>query len=365
MEQNMNHFTDRYRSRLENFAAMSQAVGSRNDYIQGGGGNTSAKLDGELMAIKASGYCLSDIRADHAYAVLDYAALSAFYMSSQPGDFEDAEKEGAARAKLATRPVEGLAQLRPSVEAGFHSILKTYVVHSHSVYANMAACAAQCRAIAAAALADAGYAWGHVKYTDPGARLTFSIRDELARVKAQTGEEPAVLLMGNHGLIVHHDDHAEALKIHEEVNGRIARAFGMTNRDFPRVVVREREDGLWVSDAPYLEAQLKSGRYGMGELCEQALYPDQLVFLTGTFLMGESGDRPEPGTCVAARDTGAIVFNMGASMAQTIAETLTAVVFIRESIEKNGYTLLTMGEAAKSFIANWESEKYRKSLAGK
>ena len=31
----------------------------------------------------------------------------------------------------------------------------------------------------------------------------------------------------------------------------------------------------------------------------------------------------------------------------------------------NGKTLSTMGEAAKKFIANWESEKYRKSLAGK
>ena len=35
------------------------------------------------------------------------------------------------------------------------------------------------------------------------------------------------------------------------------------------------------------------------------------------------------------------------------------------NIEKSGHPLSTMGEAAKHFIANWESEKYRKSLAGK
>ena len=51
--------------------------------------------------------------------------------------------------------------------------------------------------------------------------------------------------------------------------------------------------------------------------------------------------------------------------AQTLTETLTAVFFIMDNIQKNGYTLATMGEAAKNFIANWESEKYRKSLAGK
>ena len=41
------------------------------------------------------------------------------------------------------------------------------------------------------------------------------------------------------------------------------------------------------------------------------------------------------------------------------------IVFIVRTIAENGYTLSTLGEAAKNFIANWESEKYRKSLAGK
>ncbi len=361
----MNNFIDKYKTELDNFAYMSQAVGSRNDYIQGGGGNTSVKLDGQLMAIKASGYCLSDIRADSAYAVLDYAALKQFYVNNQPQRFEDVEKVGAEKAKSAVKAVEGMAQLRPSVEAGFHSLLKKYVVHSHSVYANMAACAAECKQIAEAALADADYTWGFVVYTDPGAQLTFSIRDELARVEAEKGTMPTVLLMGNHGLIVHHDDHREALRIHEEVNERIAGVFNITNHDFPAVSVRESADGLFVTDASYLEYHLKSGRYGQKELLEEALYPDQLVFLTGTFFLGESNLRPEPGTCVADTASGKIVCNLNQSMAQTIAETLTAVIFIRETLEKNRFTLSSMGEAAKLFIANWESEKYRKSLAGK
>ncbi len=51
---------------------------------------------------------------------------------------------------------------RPSVEAGFHSILKTFVVHTHSVYANLAACSTACRPIAAQAFAGANYTWGWV-----------------------------------------------------------------------------------------------------------------------------------------------------------------------------------------------------------
>ena len=88
-----------------------------------------------------------------------------------------------------------------------------------------------------------------------------------------------------------------------------------------------------------------------------------MVFLIGAFNLGKGA--PEPDHCLADPETGRVVFNMAASKAQVIAETLTAVVFIVDAIRKNGRTLSTMGEAAKKFIANWESEKYRKSLAGK
>jgi len=68
---------------------------------------------------------------------------------------------------------------------------------------------------------------------------------------------------------------------------------------------------------------------------------------------------------VADPKTGRVTFCMSAAKAQVIAETLTAIVFIVRNIGQNGYTLSTLGEAAKQFIANWESEKYRKSMAGK
>ncbi len=348
---------------LKNFTRVSGEVGARADYVQGGGGNTSVKLSGGLMAIKASGYCLKDIREDKAYAVLDYAALSAFYNGSNPADFEDVEKSGSAKAKECIQTIEGLDALRPSVEAGFHSLLDTYVAHSHSVYANLAACSKECLDIVGKALKDADYTWGFVPYTDPGARLTFSIRDELTRVEKETGRRPAAIFMENHGLIAHHNDPDECLRIHSDVNARIAAAFGIAPDAFPAVSVKEAENGLVEADAPYLTEQMASGDYNEAFFLQQPLYPDQLVFLTGAFRMTD--ELPEEGSCTVNPATGRVLFNMAASKAQVIAETLTAVVFICRQIEKNGYTLSTMGEAAKAFIANWESEKYRRSLAGK
>ena len=247
----MANFFEANKASLENFSRVSKTVGARADYVQGGGGNTSAKMAGGLMGIKASGFCLKDIEVDKAYAVLDYEALRSFYYGSDPADFEDVEKAGSAKAKEATQVVDGLAQLRPSVEAGFHSLLDTYVAHSHSVYGNLAACSVECREIVTKALEGADYTWGMVPYVDPGARLTFSIRDELKRVEAETGKKPAAIFMVNHGLIAHSDDPDECLRIHADANNRIAAAFGLTGDSFPAVSVKEIEDGLVEMDCDF------------------------------------------------------------------------------------------------------------------
>ena len=359
----MKNFFEANHDRLVNFTRVSASVGARSDYVQGGGGNTSAKLEGGLMAIKASGYCLKDIRPDRAYAVLDYEALRCFYNSTDPATLENVEKAGSDEAKANTKSIEGLAALRPSVEAGFHSLLDTYVAHSHSVYANLAACSAELEAIVREALTDAGYTWGWVSYVDPGARLTFSIRDELKRVEAETGRRPAAIFMQNHGLIVHSDDPGECLRIHTDVNNRIALAFDMNNGCFPEVGIRDLGNGLCEAVCPFLTEQLTSGSYSEKFLLESPLYPDQLVFLTGAFSFGDG--MPEKDMAVCNPATGTVTFHMPASKAEVIAQTLAAVTFICSAIQRKGYTLSTMGEAARAFIANWESEKYRKSLAGK
>ena len=169
--------------------------------------------------------------------------------------------------------------------------------------------------------------------------------------------------MRNHGLIAHSDDPDECLRIHKDANDRVAKLFGMTGDSFPQVSVKEIEGGLYEADCAFLSEQLKSGAFDEKFFLETPLYPDQMVFLIGTFAFGEG--TPEKDACLCDAKNGKIVFNMAASRAQVIAETITAVVFIASTLKKNGKMLSTMGEAAKKFIANWESEKYRKSLAGK
>ena len=356
-------FFEEHHAAIASFVSMSQTLGSRADYVQGGGGNTSVKTGDGSMAIKASGFCLKDITEKNAYAVLNGDAIRRFYLENDPARFDDVESAGAACVKENSIPVEGMDSFRPSVEAGFHSILKTYVAHTHSVYANMATCSTACREIAKEALAGADYLYGWVDYTDPGARLTFAVRDEIRRVQSEQGKVPAVILMQNHGIIVHDDDADTCVRIHADANERLAGAFGVSGNDFPPVSVRETENGMYEADVPFLREQLKDCEWSYDFLMKSPLYPDQMVFFADTFYMNEPDIRE--GTCSADTTTGRFILNTDRKKALVLTETLTAVLYVLSHIRSAGYRVSTMGADAQSFIAGWESEKYRKSLANR
>ena len=203
------------------------------------------------------------------------------------------------------------------------------------------------------ALKGADYTSALVPYINPGAGLTFAIRDVMRQTKADTGRQPSVLLLQNHGVIVHDDSDQRCLQIHEDMNGRLARAFRLEQGAFPVPAVKEVDDGSFVSHTPWLQSRLAGDAYPDSLLLDLPLYPDQMVFFKGT--LGE--------TARIDKKSGITHYHMPRKTAQTLEETLCAVVFISETIKRQGLTLVTMGDAAKSFIGGLESEKYRKSLA--
>ncbi len=351
---------------MEQFIQMSHNAAAHVDYIQGGGGNTSVKLADGLMAIKASGFSMGQISRDNAYAVLDGAVLRTFYGETDPATLDDIEASGSKVAKDATLAIDGLPSLRPSVEAGFHSILDKYVLHTHSVYANLASCSKDGRDCLAEALAGAPYAFGFVPYVDPGARLTFQIAGVCDEVEATMGKRPALLLMENHGIIAHADTAEEATRIHEDANQRIAAYFGVTTADFPTIAIRPDGEN-WRSDTPWLAQRLAGGAHDAAFFTAESLYPDQLVFLGGNLSDAASEAEVSAATTsgVIVHDTGAVQYRCAESEALVMEQTLCCVLFVIEKIRAKGKQVQAMDAAGKDFIANWESEKYRKSLVQK
>ena len=370
-------FFKKNKETLKNYIRLSVEPGSRIDYVQGGGGNTSCKFDNKLMAIKASGFRLSQVTERDGYAVLDYAAIVDFYRNTDQSTLSDVEKEGSATAKNSIQTIEGLPALRPSVEAGFHSLLSKYVLHTHPVYANLAACSCDGREIAAKALAKCDYTFGYVPYINPGANLTFAIAAEQKRILEATGEMPKVIFMQNHGLIITSDDLDDCLKINDEANNLIAKEFGVSDKDFPEISIEKVEnvtgsqaEDLYISNTPWLKKMITDVKYDLDYFCVDALYPDQLVYLNGNLSiidseLSEDAAEWAKNKCTIYRKSGDIVYNCTQNEASTIEETMAAVIFITSTIEASGKKVCTMSESGKDFIANWESEKYRKTLTEK
>lgn len=371
------NFVSRFQKPLSEFTRMSVDAGKCSDYIQGGGGNTSCKLDERQMAIKASGFQLSQITPEQAYAVVDYQKLRDFYQKTDPKTLEEVEKDGSAVAKAATREIEGLKALRPSVEAGFHAILDTFVLHSHAVYANLLTCSVEGPQLAGQVMATIQRNFAFVPYINPGAQLTFAIQSA-RQAAAIDGVQPNIIFLQNHGVIVTGPTAQYCLDLHDEVNDAIAFFYGVSKQDWPNpdidhasICVGEDNSTAYKSATPWLKKALLEQPWTLDDLTINALYPDQLVFLAGQVAVAESGDLAQfviagpASKATIFKKTGEVLYLCGETEARTIEETLTAVLFIHRTIRSKQLNIGTMSEAGKSFIANWESEAYRKSVAAK
>lgn len=338
-----------YADRKEQMKRISSYAGNRPDYVQGGGGNTSVKFDGNLMAIKASGYTLAEITAQKGYVTVDYQKIMGYYNSVDAGAERNFEKESLDVNLSSIVLLDGMEEKRPSVEVGFHSFLSGNVIHTHSVYANILCCSEEGRVAAQKILNGSGIGYVFLPYIDPGFRLTLAVKQAVEGYRSENGVLPDAIFMDNHGIIVHNDDPARAIEIHEKVNNSIREYFRLS--DYPQPQIEDGPDGF-VSATDYLKSFIVETGADGSYFDALTLYPDQLVYLGGK--MG--------GVIQIDKNSGETVYRAAGKEAQTLEETLLGVVYVVRSIKKAGLTLRQMDESGADFINNWESEKYRQKI---
>ena len=335
---------------------ISQTVGNFPEYVQGGGGNTSVKLNDELMAVKASGYQLNEITEQEGFVVINYEKVKDYYVNIDINADIDFEKDSKEFVQKNIVEIDGIKTLRPSVEAGFHSILERCVIHTHSVYANILCCSVEGREIAEKIFQDTEYSFLWIPYVDPGFQLTLKIQNAITSYKKEKNKLPELILMENHGLIVHSHDADECVQIHERVNKLIKDHFNIST-SYPEIKLIEKNENTFTSDTDYLRSFYKNSSMTEEYFDKVVLYPDQLVYLNGSISINEVKNKLNINT-----STGEIVYKTNYKEARTLEETLLAYLYVIEQIGKNNLTLKTMTEEQINFIKNWESEKYRKSL---
>lgn len=337
---------------IDDLIEISHYAGNRVDYTQGGGGNTSVKnLEKGIMLIKASGYKLKDLSPTSAFVGVNLNAISNYYNSVDLSVKKDYEKESAELSKNSVVELEGIKTLRPSVEVGFHSILKKYVIHTHSVYANLITCSNEGENIAKNLFFKKDYGVIFLPYINPGFELTLAMMNEINKYVSEFNKFPEVIFMKNHGLVVTSDDKLRVQEIHTDVNKTIAKYFNIEN-EIKEISMKKVGDSFY-SETNFITEFIKNYNLNIDLLNEYPLYPDQLVYLNNILV-----NSPET---IKFSDDG-VVFNTDTSQATTLHETLFAYAFVIDTINKNKLTISKMNEKEVAFINGWEAEKYRRSV---
>lgn len=216
---------------------VSQKLGANPAFVQGGGGNTSIKLQ-QKMAIKASGSELKSMNENKGYVFVSHQPIvDLLDQSHLPND-----EEFTQRVRGFHLEGEG----RPSIETAFHACLGSCVLHSHSVYANVFTCSREGQDRLTELFGKKAL-W--IPYANPGQDLSRLIRE-----KSQNRPGAQILFLQNHGLITWASSPKEAWALHEEVNLRLKEISVEFNRS---------PEG-----------------FDLEAIRTQVLFPDQVVYTT-------------------------------------------------------------------------------------
>lgn len=200
--------------RLDDLVSVSRRLGENIGYVQGGGGNTSLKVDAEKMFIKASGVALACVEDAGSFMAVNHRLLADEVLGCK----DEADYGELLRACL----IDDDSGRRPSIETGFHALLGPCVLHTHSIWANILTCSVEGMGL----LPGLGFNAVWVPYATPGLALTKKVASQLS------DHDASVIFLQNHGLIVAADTPAQARDLHERVNAEI-RARLAVDPQFP------------------------------------------------------------------------------------------------------------------------------------
>ena len=290
----------------ELLARAARAAGSRPDLTQGGGGNVSVKIGAERMLVKASGVQLKDVTPAAGYALVNYGNIKRRIFSGPGGEGEFSDYICAQALE-----VKGVPGAKPSIETGFHALLNTVVIHTHSVYANILNMSAEGHELGRRLFPNAEF----IPYRAPGPQLCAAIGERAVP------RGPQVFFLANHGLVAAHAGVDGALELNERVNETIKLRLRL-----PAYPVTLAAGGLTPHNAGAL------ARYGKEFLLSRVLSPDQALYCSPEALEGGAG--------------------------QAVNEVLTALFYILDCIKAAGLTpkFLTPGEVA--YFDSMKSGRY-------
>lgn len=332
------------------FEFVVDALGHRQDYFPGTGGNISYKTDNGVMFIKASGKRISHMLDEDGVVPLMYQDVKDYFHTTIPTTV--GEKESG---ELILSLVHKNALGRPSIETGFHTLLSDAVIHSHSAYANMLTCAVTFKENVDTLFLGSSIPYMSIGYAKPGYYLTHLFLDKVKKLSSR----PKVIFMKNHGLVVSAPTLEDAVRLHEDVNERIKNYFGFEEGIYPRANLVHVHDMCSVSNTPFLQEFVKNNITIFENINDYILFPDLTVFCQDIVV---SSDSSSSAKIIVNNHTGKIIYKTTKKEAHAIEENLIAFAFLTTYMKEHNLRPVYISHQEADSIRNMEQEKYRKRL---
>ena len=345
-------------SDLDTIVELSHEFGT-DDYVKGGGGNTSVK-NGDTLWVKPSGTTLAGLTTA-TFVSMNRAKINELYSVAPPA-------EPAAREELVKNMMEVAVENdagRPSVEAPLHNVFEaTYVVHTHPYLVNGLTCATGGAEACQRLFPDA--LW--VEYIDPGYTLCMVVRERIAQYRQTHGQQPALLLLQNHGIFIAANTADEIRTLYTQVMTALEAEYQQADISMELTVspaagpaaATDTIQELLGDDAAYVAS------CGMFGYAPDPITPDHLVYakafpftaeLTPEAIADYMTTRGYAPKVIVSGDR---VYGIGTSQknADLALEFAQDAALVLQLVAAFG-GLNPMTNAQREFIENWEVESYR------
>ncbi len=343
---------------LRDFVRLCHAYGRDPLLAQAAGGNLSAKLDATRLLIKASGVRLREVGDRFGWTVIDYGSVTTGLARLGRRGRAGARRELAYAELL--RGASHVADVRPSMEAGFHAALpQRWVAHLHSVAGMIlgALAPAESRRV----LAEYWPQACPVQFVParlPGAELSLELRQRSERTR-ESGLY--VWVLRNHGLVwAAHEVHVLRAAIRSFESG-MRRAFSLDR--YPRLhragspcCRRRARRAAEAPAAGEVATEVCACRWPRASLPLRPLFPDFMIYFTRATRLepGAPSEDPRPDLArtsetsvrITARTRGALrdkadVFYAHALFASVLAERGVAIPHLTPRLAVRVRTLET------------------------
>lgn len=207
-------FIENYIEESNYFISLCENIGKDLSLCQNGGGNISVKLSDDLMIIKSSGFALKDVSKTNGYSIINYKPLCSITSEEEYNNFLSSFKK------------------RPSMEIGFHALLKKYVIHIHPIYLTLLLSLQDSKITIPSLFKEKDYFY--IDYLTPG----YDLFDYFKSIDLNR----KIYFLANHGIIISSDDAEDFYSLIQEIEGIIRKNYNLLdfNLEFNKLKIEDQ-----------------------------------------------------------------------------------------------------------------------------